>query len=252
MMEIATDSWFLDWFNSPYYPILYRNRDHEEARAFMAQLMERLNIPKGARLLDLACGRGRHAFELHNMGYEVVGIDISEDSIKAAQKFETEGLEFFVHDMRKLYWAEHFDAVLNLFTSFGYFHSREDDQSTMNSVADSLTSNGLFILDFFNVHKVLVDMVSEEVRSIDGIQFMISRKLQGTVIEKSIRVLDGDTELFFKEEVDALTLPDFKVYLEQAGLQIEATYGSYALEEFDENTSERLIVIARKTHQWAI
>jgi len=251
-MDIAPKHWFLDWFNSPYYPILYKNRDREEARAFIARIMGHLALKKGSRVLDLACGRGRHAVELHGLGYEVVGIDISEDSIEDARKLETDGLEFYVHDMRNLYWSEHFDAVVNLFTSFGYFHSKEDDQRTMNAVADVLKPGGYFVLDFFNVNKVMAEMVNAEEKSIDGVRFIIDRQLRGTVIEKSIQVIDGETGLLFKEEVDALTLTNFQGYLEQAGLQLEAVFGDYVLGPFDEQNSDRLILVARKTDTWSI
>ncbi len=246
------NQWFLSWFNSPYYHILYKNRNQDEARDFMALLMRQLQVPKNSLVLDLACGKGRHALELHRLGYEVVGIDIAEESIAEAKKLEEPGLDFFEHDMRQLYWAEHFDAVLNLFTSFGYFHNKEDDQRTINAVRDALKPNGLFVLDFLNVTKVLELMVSAEEKVIDGVRFVITRELHSNTIQKNIRVHDGDTELLFTEEVDALVLADFEAYFEQAGMQLEATYGNYALDAFDQATSDRLIMVTRKTHQWEI
>ena len=246
------NQWFLSWFNSPYYHILYKNRNQDEARDFMALLMHQLQVPKDAMLLDLACGKGRHALELHRLGYEVVGIDIAEESIAEAKKLEEPGLDFFEHDMRQLYWAEHFDVVLNLFTSFGYFHNKEDDQRTINAVRDALKPNGLFVLDFLNVTKVLELMVSAEEKVIDGVRFVITRELRSNMIQKNIRVHDGDTELLFTEEVDALVLADFKACFEQAGMRLEATYGNYALDAFDQTTSDRLIMVTRKTQQWEI
>lgn len=246
------NQWFLSWFNSPYYHILYKNRNQDEARDFMALLMRQLQVPKDAKVLDLACGKGRHALELHRLGYEVVGIDIAEESIAEAKKLEEPGLDFFEHDMRQLYWAEHFDAVLNLFTSFGYFHNKEDDQRTINAVRDALKPNGLFVLDFLNVTKVLELMVSAEEKVIDGVRFVITRELHANTIQKNIRVHDGDTELLFTEEVDALVLADFEAYFNQAGMQLEATYGNYALDAFDQATSDRLIMVTRKTQQWEI
>ncbi len=246
------NQWFLSWFNSPYYHILYKNRNQDEARDFMSLLMRQLQVPKDALVLDLACGKGRHALELHRLGYEVVGIDIAEESIADAKKLEELGLDFFEHDMRQLYWHEHFDAVVNLFTSFGYFHNKEDDQRTIDAVRDALKPNGLFVLDFLNVTKVLELMVSAEEKVIDGVRFVITRQLHANAIQKNIRVIDGDTELLFTEEVDALVLADFQAYFEQAGMQLEAIYGSYALEAFDEATSDRLIMVTRKTQQWEI
>ena len=76
--------------------------------------------------------------------------------------------------------------------------------------------------------------------------------MRSNIIQKNIRVHDGDTELLFTEEVDALVLADFKACFEQAGMQLEATYGNYALDAFDQATSDRLIMVTRKTQQWEI
>ncbi|MCF8258953.1 MAG: methyltransferase domain-containing protein [Flavobacteriales bacterium] len=250
--DTESGNWFREWFNSPYYHVLYRHRDQDEARGFVQRIMAHLDVPAGGRVLDLACGAGRHSVELHRLGYEVVGLDLSEESIEEARRSETEGLEFFVHDMRSLYWADHFDAVLNLFTSFGYFHSREDDQRTISSVRDALRPGGVFVLDFLNVRKVVSQMVGDEELEREGLRFVISRRLRGSVIEKDIRVVDGETELDFKEEVDALTLADFESYYEEAGMEIIGLFGSYDLAPYDEADSDRLIMVAQKTKGWEI
>ncbi len=245
-------NWFQEWFNSPYYHVLYRHRDRDEAKGFIQMLMSTLDVPKGGRVLDLACGAGRHSVELHGLGYEVIGIDLADESIEEARSLEREGLEFFVHDMRALYWDSYFDAVLNLFTSFGYFHSAEDDQRTINSVRDALRPGGFFVLDFLNVRKAVATMVHEEELQREGLHFHISRALRGSVIEKRIRVVDGDMEHEFVEEVDALTLEQFSAYFERAGLDLLEVFGSYGMEPFDEQTSDRLIMVTRKSSPWEI
>lgn len=245
-------NWFREWFNSPYYHVLYRHRDRDEARGFVQRLMQHLDVPQGGRVLDLACGAGRHSVELHRMGYEVIGIDLAEDSIEGARRNEAEGLEFFVHDMRHLYWDSHFDAVLNLFTSFGYFHSREDDQQTIDSVRDALRPGGVFVLDFLNVQKAVAQMVGNEEIERDGLRFIINRTVRDRVIVKDIRVHDGESELFFKEEVDALTLDDFESYFAQAGIELVSVLGNYELSPFDPETSDRLIMVAQKNNGWEI
>lgn len=218
----------------------------------MQRLMEYLGVPSNGRVLDLACGKGRHSVELNRLGYQVVGIDLAEESIEEARKYETEELEFFVHDMRDLYWCDHFDAVVNLFTSFGYFHNSDDDQRTINSVRDALRPEGFFVLDFLNVQKVVSHLVAEEIVNRDGLRFHINRKLSGKVIIKDIRVVGDEIELNFKEEVDALTLEDFEKYFDIAGLEMRAVFGSYDLGPFDAKHSDRLILVAQKTNRWEI
>ena len=240
------EDWFVSWFNSPYYHTLYKNRDTSEAERFVDRLVKYLNPVKGSRALDLACGKGRHSKRLHNFGFEVVGVDLSDESIAEAKLSETDGLEFFAHDMRYLFWNEHFDLVANLFTSFGYFHNSEDDQKTISSVADSLKTEGRFVIDFMNAVKVEDNLVSSEVKTIDGIRFEISRKVENGIIVKRIHIIDGDVELDFEEQVDALSLNHFQEYLRVAGLEIEDTFGNYQLEPFEEKSSDRLIIVAKK------
>lgn len=240
------EDWFVSWFNTPYYHTLYQNRDEAEAEGFVKRLMAHLAPSKRSKVLDLACGKGRHSKHLHTLGMEVIGVDLSDESIAEAKLMETYGLEFFVNDMRHLFWNEHFDLVVNLFTSFGYFHNADDDQSTISSVADSLKTNGRFVIDFMNAVKVEENLVLSESKELDGIQFEISREVENGIIIKRIHVTDGDNEFDFEEQVDALRLEHFRDYFKVAGLEIEDTFGNYRLEPFDEKTSDRLIIVAKK------
>lgn len=238
--------WFATWFNSPYYHILYRNRDVQEAEDFIERLISRLDLPKGSRALDLACGKGRHSLQLRKGGFEVVGIDLSDESIAEAKQQERDGLEFFVHDMRGLYWSEYFHLIVNLFTSFGYFHNKEDDQKTISAVADALKPEGIFVIDFMNAVKTQKNLIDHEEKTIDGVKFLIDREVEDGVITKRIHIIDGSTELDFKEEVDALERSDFEKYFENAGLKVIDVFGNYALEKFEEKTTDRLMIIAQK------
>jgi SAM-dependent methyltransferase len=240
------EDWFATWFNSHYYHLLYKNRDLEEAGNFIDRLLARLNLPKGARVLDVACGKGRHSVQFRKSGYEVIGIDLSEESIEEAKLSEKEGLEFFVHDMRSLYWSEHFDLVVNLFTSFGYFHNAEDDQRTISSISDALKPGGLFVLDFMNSVKTIENLVSYEEKQIDGVKFELTRTVEDGIIKKRIHIEEGELEQEFEEQVDALKLSDFETYLSNASLELVDTFGGYGLEPFNEQLSDRLILIAQK------
>jgi len=238
--------WFATWFNSPYYHTLYKNRNLQEAEAFVDALVSYLNLAHGSRALDLACGKGRHSLYLRQKGFEVIGIDLSEESIAEAKLNEREGLEFFEHDMRSLYWHQYFDLVVNLFTSFGYFHNKEDDQKTISAVADSLKDGGLFVIDFMNATKVKANLVTYEEKTIDTIKFEITRVIEDGVIIKRIHLIDDELELDFEEQVDALELSDFEGYLSIAGLELVRTFGDYNLNAFDAETSDRLILVAKK------
>ena len=122
MQKETTSDWYASWFDTPYYHILYKDRDNEEADNFMERLTSFLQVKQNDTILDLACGKGRHAVSLSQKGFNVTGVDLSPSSIAFAKQFESEHLKFRVHDMCTPY-PERFDAVFNLFTSFGYFEN---------------------------------------------------------------------------------------------------------------------------------
>ena len=130
-MDTKTD-WFTAWFNTPYYHILYKNRNDEDAQFFMRNLTNFLALAKNAHILDLPCGKGRHSVYLNSLGYTVTGGDLSENSINHAKNFENETLYFEVFDMRKPI-KNTYDAIFNLFTSFGYFDEDEEDITVLKN-----------------------------------------------------------------------------------------------------------------------
>src|SRR3970282_2312904 len=91
-------TWFSSWFDTPYYHILYKDRNYREAQIFMDNLTHYLNLPETQKVLDLACGKGRHSIYLHQLGFDVLGADLSENSIGEASKTTKETLHFKVHD----------------------------------------------------------------------------------------------------------------------------------------------------------
>src|SRR3989344_5362829 len=129
MSETKHTEWFECWFDSPYYHVLYKNRDFTEAELFIDNLVQLIKPSKSNRILDLACGKGRHAIYLNKKGFDVTGIDLSEKSIECAKISGNETLHFYTHDMRKLFRSNYFDIVLNLFTSFGYFEQEREDNA---------------------------------------------------------------------------------------------------------------------------
>lgn len=246
--EIRTPQplWFEEWFNSPYYHKLYCHRNEEEARFFIDNLLKKLELPKGAKILDLACGKGRHAIYLNTLGYDVTGIDLSEENIATAQISENQTLSFFVHDMRQLYWNEYFDCILNLFTSFGYFDDENDNLKTLQSVHDSLKPGGTFVIDFMNAEKAIQNLIQQETVVSDGTEFHISREATNTHIHKTIEVREGEKIHRFSEKVQLLREEDFEKLFESARLKINAVWGDYSLNPFHEETSERLIIKGTK------
>ena len=174
----AKSDWFENWFDSPYYHILYKHRDDNEARYFIDNLCTFLKHSEKSSLLDLGCGKGRHSIYLSEKGFDTTGVDLSKQSIAHAMNFEKENLSFFVHDMRLPFRINYFDVVMNLFTSFGYFESENDNIKTLHSVASSLKKGGHLIIDFLNAEKSEMELVPLEFKYADNIQFKISKKIE--------------------------------------------------------------------------
>jgi SAM-dependent methyltransferase len=241
-MQKETDNWFASWFDTPYYHILYKERDDREAQFFMNALTAFLKLPKKSEILDLACGKGRHAIYLSQLGYQVTGIDLSAESIKFAKKFETDTLQFARHDMSLVY-PKKFDAVLNLFTSFGYFEDEADNLKTINAIHGELKPNGFGVIDFLNANYIKDNLVPSEKKIIDGITFTIDRYIKDGYICKDIRFTANNEDHFYTERVKAITLDDFKEYFKKAGVRLLHCFGDYNLNEFHSENSQRLILI---------
>ncbi|WKW45672.1 class I SAM-dependent methyltransferase [Myroides sp. JBRI-B21084] len=241
-MQESQKNWFKNWFDTPFYHILYKDRDYAEAQLFIDNITNYLNLPDDARVLDLACGRGRHSVYLNQLGFNVLGADLSANSIDFAKKFENENLHFVVKDMREPF-VEKFDAIFNFFTSFGYFENENDNLIALTAIKNSLSEYGFAVLDFMNVHKVLENLMQNEVKEVDGIVFTIKRWSENNFIFKNISFEYNNENYEFTEKVKALTLANFEEMMEQAGIFLLDTFGDYKLHKFNEKESDRLIMI---------
>ena len=234
--------WFSTWFDSPYYHILYSSRDDREAQDFIQSLQAYLSIPKEAFVLDAACGKGRHAKTLQQLGLNVEGFDLSPSNIQEANKLSNTHLHFFVHDIREaLPRKGQYDVVFNFFTSFGYFDDPADNARAFQTFAGGLKSQGTMVMDFLNPTYVVANLVSEESIQREHIQFHIKRWESKGFLYKSISFEDQGKEYHFQEKVELISKEDFLGYAEQAGLQFLNLAGDYSLSKFDKETSPRMI-----------
>ena len=199
-------------------------------------------------MLDVACGKGRHSRRLAEMGFDVTGIDLSEPSITEALKFETDHLHFFVHDMRLPFYINYFDYAFNFFTSFGYFNTRREHDDAMRTIAQSIKPNGMFVIDYLNVHYAEDHLVPGEKISIDDIHFHITRRHDEAHFYKDIQVEENGQmkEQVFTEKVAKFSLGDFTDMLAYQQMQVQQVFGDYNLGHYDVRKSPRMIIIAKK------
>jgi SAM-dependent methyltransferase len=240
--------WYIDWFNSKYYSMLYKHRNLAEAKNFIKKMVNFLeskyfrNIPPPLKALDIACGDGRHSIVLSELGFEVLGIDISELKIKEAKKNETETLKFILGDMRKLFFEKEFNLVINLFTSFGYFENIYDNMIALLNMRQAMKPEGILVIDYLNADYVADNLVPQQNLVIDGVEFSITRRITQGFVKKSIWVVDNGQKFEFQENVQLFSLQDFTSMLHQSRLEIVEIWGNYLGELFISPESERLIL----------
>ncbi|MCX7743252.1 MAG: class I SAM-dependent methyltransferase [Flavobacteriales bacterium] len=237
--------WYKEWFNSPYYHLLYRHRDNDEAKFFLNNLTKALHLTPAHHILDLACGRGRHSIYLNSLGFEVTGLDLSEANISYASQFQNERLHFAIHDMKEVYKNQAFDVILNLFTSFGYFKTDEENQQVISSVFKMLKPGGLFVIDYLNTQSIKYDEGIKEFE-IDGVLFRIRKYLEIDRIIKEIEVKDGKNHSIFQEKVKNYTAQDLCKMIECTGMKILHLFGNYQLTTFDPAHSDRIIIVSSR------
>jgi cyclopropane fatty-acyl-phospholipid synthase-like methyltransferase len=238
--------WFKDWFDSKYYHILYNHRNDNEAQLFIDNLLTYLKPEKGATMLDLACGKGRHSKYLNAKGFDVTGVDLSGNSIADAKQFETNSLHFYEHDMRRVLSANNFDFVFSFFTSMGYFEKSTDDTKQFNAMHTALKPNGSLIIDFLNTEKSKQNLIATRTIEKENIQFNIKSYFQNGFFNKVTEVIDGDKTCSSHEKVRGFLLADFEQLLQQQNFKIVNIFGDYQLNKFDVTTSDRLIIHAKK------
>ena len=241
--------WFKSWFDSKYYHILYKNRNTQEAHFLIKNLVNLLIPDKNSLFLDLGCGSGRHSIELNKMGYKVDGIDLSTKSLEIAKPFENSRLKFIRADFRKLDFENKYDFILNLFTSFGYFDKENEHAQVFKQIFKSLKNNGHFVIDFLNTKKAVKNISKtnpQQTIHIDNIEFRIKKSYDKNFIYKNIEIVDSGKKISFSEKVKIITLDKFLKYFDGLNIHLEHQFGDYKLSNFDENNSDRLILIFKK------
>jgi SAM-dependent methyltransferase len=223
-------NWYEDWFDREEYELVYSHRDTIEAER-LNDLIERVaGLRKGDQMLDIGCGRGRHAISMARRGYVVTGLDLSARAIATAReraRLEEVDVRFVEGDMREPLCEACFDGVTNLFTAFGYFERDEEHEQAILAMATSLRSGGWIIQDFLNASLVQGEYIAEDRRVESGVEIIQRRRLDDGRIVKEIALRRGNKEQVHHESVRLLTLDDFRRYYANAGLRLLNVYGDY-------------------------
>jgi SAM-dependent methyltransferase len=249
--ETDRDPWYASWFGEEYLA-LYPDRDDLEAQR-QAQFAFGLLGPYAAKarggILDLACGTGRHAVVLARHGTPVTGLDLSTTLLARARARRSDPAPGFVRaDMRRLPFARgSFGAVVNFFTSFGYFDDAADDVRVVSEIGRVLAPGGAFLSDVFNASRVLATLVSREEKTVAGERVSIRRRYDSSTrrIEKEITMGTGPQARTFRERVRVYLRDELEALHGDACLSVTAAFGDFDGSPFDPRRSPRLILLAR-------
>jgi SAM-dependent methyltransferase len=242
-------AWYERWFGREYLE-LYAHRNEAEAEKDIDAAEKLLDLISHQPILDLACGAGRHSIELARRGYTVTGIDLSRELLEQAESKAAElnlKIDFQRHDMRKLPFREEFGALLNMFTSFGYFEDDRENGRIMHSIAKALKPDGVFLIDYINRESVLARLVPEDEKRINDKQVKQIRRFNRDTqrLEKMITISDDHGQREFKESVRLYSREEMIRLAAEAELLIDQCLGTLKGDPFDHN-SPRLILLGRK------
>ncbi len=239
------------WFESFFGPDYLKQYEHTTTSQEVDSLEKILHLRKGSRILDLACGAGRHSIELASRGYDVLGYDLSETLLKAARAEARKAsvkAKFIHGEMRELPYRGEFDAAINMFTSFGYFDSTEEDRKVLVGVSRALRARGKFVMERFNRDALATVLPSQSWRvrpdgsvtlQEDSFDVLLDRyETRQVVIDRA-----GTRE--HRGSVRAYTFPELREMFEGAGLFVHRVLGGLDLSQYAPR-SRRMVLLAVK------
>ncbi len=241
--------WFEEWFNTEEYLNVYRHRNDADAERLVNLILANIDLNQNANVIDLACGTGRHSILFAENGFNVTAVDLSENLLNVARK-TAENLELKINfvnaDLRNFCITSKFDLALNLFTSFGYFETDDENFSLFFDASDLLKNNGYFVIDYFNTNFIRKNLVAYSEDFIAGKKIIQERRIMGNRVIKDITIAKNGTRKSYMESVRMYSDSELLTGLEKSGLKIFKIFGDFDGSKFDLNSSPRIIIISCK------
>jgi ubiquinone/menaquinone biosynthesis C-methylase UbiE len=257
-----------EWYEQSFgedYLLVYKHRDFQGAYQEVQKMISWLKLPQGSSVLDLCCGMGRHSLALADAGYKVTGVDLSDVLLREAHAADPEGrVSWHQGDMRAVPLDESFDAVVNLFTSFGYFEEDGEQLKVLKEIYRLLKPGGRFIIDYLNPAYVALHLVPHSSREDEGNWIDEHRVIEDGFVKKQIAIRSSasaataetaagldtaageESARVYHERVKLYPYEKFRALLEQAGLSVEQVHGSYNEDQYIEDASPRMIFVGMR------
>ncbi len=238
--------WFKDWFASEFYLKVYSHRNDIDAKNLINLITQNIPLSENSYILDAACGNGRHAKQFAELGHKVIGFDLSLNLLKIAQYHSVNNLNFFCADIRNMYLKREFDLILNLFTSFGYFDTDDENSLFVKYASNHITQNGYFVLDYLNPIYVKDNLVTNSHKVVNNYNIEENRIIKNKRVEKEIIISSDDDLHRFYESVRLYSYNEIVNIFSRYGFRVLKTFGNYLGDKYIEKTSERMIFIFKK------
>ncbi len=231
--------WFEEWFGEDYLR-LYPHRDDADAKRAVALICRTVDLQPGWRVLDVACGAGRHARAFVELGAHCFGLDLSATLLRVARQVTTAPL--IRADMRQLpIRPGSMQLTVNLFTSFGYFERDAEHAAALEEMIATVRPGGWFVIDFLYAAAVRRELVPEETVELPGQKVQVRRSVSpdGRYVCKSIRAPAGK---HYQERVRLFEPDQISDMLQTAGVTVRHRFGDYDGSRLSPQASRTIIL----------
>ena len=248
-------AWYVDFFRIDYlnvYGHMFTEERAEKESTFVAGALE---LKPGAAVLDLCCGQGRHAVQLAKRGLRVTGLDLNAECLELAKQAAKVGkvtIETVAADMRDIPFENEFDAIVNMYSSFGYLESEDEDLKVLQSAGKALKAGGRILLDMLNREWAIDNYIQNDWHTgADGTLYVERRDLDLATSRMHVHfiVVDpppkGGRRESIGHTIRLYTLTEMIRLLERVGLRVTAVFGGFDGEAYAIGT-RRMIIVARK------
>lgn len=237
-MKNSKDEWFLDWFNEDYLN-LYADHNEQEAKQQIEFILQQIPLKTGSTVLDLGCGTGRHSIVFARKQMRVTAVDFSPFLLQEAKK-KAAGLNinFILSDIRDFSIPTKFDLILNMFTTFGYFKTDEDNSKILRTIQNHLKTEGHFLIDYLNPVYLEKNLTKHEVKEIKGEEIKIEHQIEHGFVVKKIRFPDRN----YEERVKLYSNQDLEKMLKEHGLMVKKKWNSFQDQPWDPSGPRQIIL----------
>lgn len=251
-MATQGSSWYVDFFRNDYLAVYDHQFTAERAEKEVEFAVQALQLKPRSRVLDLCCGQGRHSVLLAKHGFQVTGIDLNPDYLELTQKAARAAgvkVETIAADMREIPFQNHFDAIVNMYSSFGYLESEAEDLRVLTSAARALKPGGRLLLDMLNREWAVANYIQNDWHAgSDGTLYVERRDLDlaTSSMHVSFTIVgpDGRRRDSIGHHIRLYTLTEITGLLHRVGLSVNGVFGSFDNEPYAIST-RRMIVLAR-------